>query len=252
MKQAILENLQWIFSGIGVLVITLIMNRIVVRRGRIRSRNAETKKIYLYLHDADDLSEPMQDASVILNLAPETVVKNTDKNGNVVFFYPPQLEGTVVAVGIKKQEYKLSDEMMKVKLVNEEKYTIPLHYLNDKEPINMGSDLGFKFNFPKPNQRLSGKIAVHGQHKFKNEEKIWILLDDGIGYYLQNPPIAFYNGKWEQLNIHLGGGIIRIHAVLVNDKAHKEFLKKVKNEEWGQFSLIPKGGKKIATIAIIN
>lgn len=112
-----------------------------------------------------------------------------------------------------------------------------------------------RINFPKPSESFpkGSRITVKGTHNYDISEHIWIILSDGYGFYLQSPEISLYDdGKWEQNNVCLGGGINSIIAVLVNEKGNKEFLKKVENKEWGQFKELPDGSKKLASIKIKN
>ena len=113
-------------------------------------------------------------------------------------------------------------------------------------------ECAFKVEYPEPNDVVTGEINAGGSHNCPISAHIWIVLSDGYGYYLQSPEVTLYEETWEHNNIHLGGGIKSIIVVWVDENGHNEFLKKVKNKEWGQFSQLPYGSKKIAAVPIKN
>lgn len=125
-------------------------------------------------------------------------------------------------------------------------------FSKSKNDDNNNNKLFLRFTYPKANSTLKGRITAKGTHNYDISEHIWIILSDGFGYYVQSPEISLYEGKWEHENINLNGGVKSIIALWVNEKGHKEFLEKVKNEEWGQFYMLPPGSKKIAIVEIKN
>jgi hypothetical protein len=110
----------------------------------------------------------------------------------------------------------------------------------------------FRIDFPKPNADLKGTITTKGSHNYDTSQHIWIILSDGFGYYLQNPEVTLYAKTWEHSRVSLGGGIRSIIAVLVTDAGHREFQGKANRGEWGQFSSLPDGTKRLAAVPIIN
>jgi hypothetical protein len=111
----------------------------------------------------------------------------------------------------------------------------------------------FTIDYPTPKSIFPPcTIRVEGRYNYDTSQHIWIILSDGIGYYLQNPevsPSATNPSKWEQCHVCLGPGIRSIIAVLVTNNGHRVFQNMVRNGMWGQIEL-PDGTRRLAQVSI--
>ena len=81
---------------------------------------------------------------------------------------------------------------------------------------------------------------------------MWAILLDTYGhYYLQNPPIVLNpDGSWHAKNLHLGHDIVEIVFVKVNRNGNEDFLRKVKDQDWGAFDTLPTGTEILTNIRV--
>ncbi len=110
----------------------------------------------------------------------------------------------------------------------------------------------FRFDYPKPNSALTGRITAKGPHNYGISSHIWIVLSDGYGYYLQSPEVTLYDTSWVHDNVTLGGNIKSIVVVLVTDAGNETFSKMASEGSWGQFRTLPAGSRRIAALPIRN
>lgn len=107
----------------------------------------------------------------------------------------------------------------------------------------------FEFSYPKAGASLSGKARAGGTHDCAGS-LIWLVLSDGVHFYLQNPPARLSkNGEWHQDHIIVGRGITRIVAVLVTEAGDRYFQQLVNDENWGAIDL-PPDHEILASLAI--
>lgn len=96
-----------------------------------------------------------------------------------------------------------------------------------------------------------GPLSTSGTHNLSVDSHVWLILDDGYGFYPQNANIYLQaDGSWSNQGVNLGRGIIAIHAVLVNESGHKFFRDKVQNNDWAQFKVLPDGYRILASVKI--
>ena len=95
-------------------------------------------------------------------------------------------------------------------------------------------------------------IEANGQHSLVLNSFVWVVLRDIYGhYYLQNPPVMISSdGSWRAKNLHLGHDIIEIVFVKVTRDGNDQFLRKVKNNEWGAFDVFPSGTEKLGGVSV--
>jgi len=95
-------------------------------------------------------------------------------------------------------------------------------------------------------------IEANGKYSLDSNSFVWIVLHDTYRhYYLQNPPVTLNSdGSWSAKNLHLGHDIIEIIFVQVNQSGHEGFLRKVKNQDWGAFDILPAGTEKLGSVRV--
>lgn len=112
----------------------------------------------------------------------------------------------------------------------------------------------FQITSPTSGQSFSAGsvIEANGRHSLNAASFVWAVLWDAYGhYYLQNPPVILNSdGSWHAKNLHLGHDIIEIIFVKVNQSDNDDFLKKVKNQVWGAFDVLPARAEKLGSVQV--
>ncbi|MBR9923143.1 MAG: hypothetical protein GYB31_20125 [Bacteroidetes bacterium] len=115
------------------------------------------------------------------------------------------------------------------------------------------SDNFFKIDTPQDGSEIRGTISVQGRHDIPANTKVWILLHDGFGYYLQNPPaIVLPNKTWKQDNTIANGGVKAIMVASVGDTGHERFSQMVTDGMFGQFTELPDDLTFLDAVSVIN
>ncbi|MEI6152320.1 MAG: hypothetical protein WCQ10_07320 [Chitinophagia bacterium] len=81
---------------------------------------------------------------------------------------------------------------------------------------------------------------------------VWVVLQDTYGnYYLQNPPVVFFNdGRWHSVNIVPGADIASISFIEVDQSGNQLLRVMVKQNNWNGFKILPQNSKNLATVRI--
>ena len=84
--------------------------------------------------------------------------------------------------------------------------------------------------------------TISGTHTLPLNSFVWIVLWDGIHYYLQNPRVTLEaGGRWYQGHVIVGNGIKKIFVVKVTSEGNETFRGMVRNNQWGGFDELPPG-----------
>ncbi len=95
-------------------------------------------------------------------------------------------------------------------------------------------------------------VEANGDHTLDTASFVWAILRDIFDhYYLQNPPVLLNpNGNWQAKNLHLGHDILEILFVKVTSDGNSLFLRKVKNNDWGAFDVLPVGTEVLGRVGV--
>lgn len=94
--------------------------------------DGNTHKIFVTVHETNNKTDFIEGATVKLLLKPEPIIKETDKNGSVTFFFNRNMDNQKSIINAEKENYE-SLKGQNIILKNEEQYLIPLRLLKSSK-----------------------------------------------------------------------------------------------------------------------
>ena len=111
----------------------------------------------------------------------------------------------------------------------------------------------FIFSYPPANSCIAGLARTGGDHQCKGGEFVWILLNEGGNFYIQDPSATIeINNSWHQDKISVGPDIKRIYAISVDKIGNDFFQEKVDNGDFGAIrkNKLPQNHTMLASLPI--